>query len=96
MSKTRFPPRGSPAYVEMQKLLASKEYLSSIEAAIFLDVSIHTIYKLIRSRVVPFSKPGGKIIKFQMMHLLEWLQKDTFNNKQTVAKKATKYFLNNK
>jgi excisionase family DNA binding protein len=94
MNKIHFPPRGTPAYVEMQKLLASKEYLSSIEAAIFLGVSIHTIYKLISSKAIPFSKPGGKIIKIQMTHLLEWLQKNTVNYKQTIAKKTTRYFLN--
>jgi excisionase family DNA binding protein len=92
MSKTHVPTRGSPAYVEMQALLAKKETLTTSEAAIYLGLSIHTIYKLLAEKAFPFSKPNFKRIYIMRDDLDEWRMLNQ-SNKLTIRKHVNNHFL---
>ncbi|MEO5642037.1 MAG: helix-turn-helix domain-containing protein [Bacteroidia bacterium] len=56
-------------------LVAHKEMLSFDEARIYLHLSPSYLYKLTASRVIPFFKPGGKLVYFRRADLDEWLKR---------------------
>ncbi len=63
-------------------------YLSLEEAATFLKVCKSTLYKKTSLRVIPFCKPGGKLILFLREDLEEYLSKNWFQTKLAIEKMA--------
>ncbi|MBS1578302.1 MAG: helix-turn-helix domain-containing protein [Bacteroidetes bacterium] len=57
-----------------QLILAEKEYLTSREAAFYLGVSIHTIYKLTATKVITVYKPTGGKIYFKKEGLIDFIE----------------------
>ena len=51
------------------------DYLNTKEAAELLRMDIRTLYKMTAERVIPFYKPGGKLILFMKSEIEEYLQK---------------------
>lgn len=49
------------------------EFMSSEEAAKFLNIAVSTLYKLSSTRSIPFYKPSGKLIYFKREELSAWL-----------------------
>ncbi|MEO5641831.1 MAG: helix-turn-helix domain-containing protein [Bacteroidia bacterium] len=56
-------------------LVAHKEMLSFDEARVYLHLSPSYLYKLTASRVIPYFKPGGKLVYFRRADLDEWLKR---------------------
>ena len=79
--------RGSPEYLQSQILLLQKEYLTTEQAAIYLGLSKHTIYKLTSNRTIPIHKPGGKKIFISRVELEDWVSQ--FNKRNKKHKKNT-------
>lgn len=50
-----------------------KEYFSAKEAAIYLGISISTLYKLVHERKVPHYKPSGKLLRFSKTDLKNFI-----------------------
>lgn len=60
---------------------SQKRIMSSIEAAAYLGISRYELYKLVRSRNLPFSKPKRKLF-FDRHQINEWIKgNSTDNNK---------------
>lgn len=51
----------------------SPEILTIKEAAAYLKMSVHTLYQYTSSRLIPFSKPRGKI-RFTITELDQWIK----------------------
>ncbi len=49
------------------------EFMSSEEAASFLNIAVQTLYKLTSTRSIPFYKPSGKLLYFKREELSAWL-----------------------
>ena len=53
--------------------IMSKEILSFDEAWKFLRISSSQLYKLTCKRIIPASKPGGKLLYFKRKDLESWM-----------------------
>lgn len=53
---------------------ASKEVLTSDEAARYMGISKSTLYKLTMNKKIPHYKPFGKMCYFKRLELEQWLQ----------------------
>jgi excisionase family DNA binding protein len=51
-----------------------KELLSTDEAAELIDRSKHTLYKLVGSKEIPFSKPRNGKLLFHRSELMKWVE----------------------
>jgi len=51
-----------------------KNFISVAEAASYLKMPLQSIYKLTSKRLIPFYKPGKRIL-FDVIELDEWLLK---------------------
>ncbi len=56
-----------------QAVLSHKKALTVEEAAIYTGRSTSDLYHLTSTRVIPFSKPKGKMIYFDREELEEWM-----------------------
>lgn len=57
-------------------ILCNKTMLTTDEAAEYMGISIHTMYKLSSNMSVPTYKPGGKMCYFKREELDEWMQRN--------------------
>lgn len=67
------------------------EYLRTKEAAELLQIKLRTLYRIIADRLIPFYKPGGKLILFKKVDIEEYIRK---NRIQTSAEVETELFEN--
>lgn len=51
-----------------------KEILSLPEAALYTGLSVNTLYSMNKNNVIPFSKPGGKVVFYMRKDLDAWMQ----------------------
>lgn len=58
-------------------MLQSKEMLSVREAALLMDMSVATVRKMAEERLIPFSKPFGKMIYFSKTDIVNILKRNT-------------------
>lgn len=56
----------------------SNGILNSKEAALYLKISVSTLNKLTMRRVIPFSKPGGKLKYFEKEKLEAYITSKRF------------------
>jgi len=75
---------------------ATKKVLNFDEACDYTGISRSYMYKLTSSRVIPHSKPTGKIIFFDREKLDEWLLKRPTLTLEDIERQAPNYILNNK
>jgi excisionase family DNA binding protein len=55
---------------------SGKDILTADEASYYLGISKHYLYKLVQLKLIPFHKPGGKVLLFLRCELLEWVSTD--------------------
>jgi len=55
-------------------IFENKQVLSMEEAAIFLDLSKNSLYKMTHKHELPFYRPNGKLIFFERADLLNWVR----------------------
>lgn len=59
-----------------------KEILSLHEAALYTGLSVNTLYNMNKNNVIPFSKPGGKVVYYMRNDLNAWMQKNRVRSQE--------------
>lgn len=72
-------------------LFATKEVLTSEEAARYLGVSMSYLYKLTMNRAIPHYKPLGKKCYFNRHELEAWLQSNRVATATEISDEANRY-----
>lgn len=72
-------------------LFATKEVLTSDEAARYLGVSMSYLYKLTMRREIPHYKPLGKKCYFNRHELEDWLQSNRVATASEISDEAARY-----
>lgn len=68
-----------------------KEFLTTREAASYLNMSVSYLYKLTMDREIPHSKPLGKVCYFERADLDNWLRKNRVATKEEIQQQANDY-----
>lgn len=71
--------------------LNEKEFLTISEVAYYLDLSIHSVYKLTHSRAFPVYKPGNKKIYIRRDDIEDWIEKSIRKSTKDSEQMANKY-----
>lgn len=58
--------------------IENKQYLSAKELSQYMGISIHTVYLWIQLKKIPYYKINGKIVKFRLPEIEQWLGKQRF------------------
>ena len=72
-----------------------KSVLSFRDAAIYLDLSHSYLYKLTSQNRIPYFKPQGKKIYFDLSMLEDWQKKNYQMTQDEIEKKAMEYVTRN-
>lgn len=64
-----------------------KDVLTAREAADYMGVTLQYLYRLTSARLIPYSKPTGKVLFFRRVELEDWL---TANRVPTVEETRTR------
>ncbi len=67
-----------------------KEILNTAEAAEFLGVKRTQLYFLTRKRLIPFSKPGGKMCFFRKDDLIQWASQNPIATKAEIEERVAR------
>lgn len=70
---------------------ATKEVLTSHEAAKYMGISLSHLYKLTMRQQIPHYKPMGKMCYFNRRELEDWLQSNRINTEAEAARQAQAY-----
>lgn len=68
-----------------------KEWLTTSDAASYLNISVSYLYKLTMDREIPYSKPMGKVNYFDRADLDNWLRKNRVATKEEIQQQAHDY-----
>lgn len=68
-----------------------KDFLTTREAATYLNMSVSYLYKLTMERGIPYSKPLGKVCYFERADLDNWLRKNRVATKEEIQQQAHDY-----
>lgn len=71
--------------------LNSKEVLTADEAARYMGVKKSYLYKLTMQKMLPFSKPLGKVCYFNRQELEAWLMSNRVATADEIRDKAQAY-----
>ena len=71
--------------------LNSKEVLTADEAARYMGVKKSYLYKLTMQKMLPFSKPLGKVCYFNRLELEAWLMSNRVATSDEIRDKAQAY-----
>lgn len=77
--------------VTTRTLFATKEVLTTDEAARYLGISKSYLYKLTMRREIPHYKPMGKMCFFNRQELESWLQSNRVATTTEIADEARRY-----
>ncbi len=77
--------------VAQRTLFATKEVLTSDEAAAYMGVSKSYLYKLTMRQMIPHYKPNGKIVYFNRKELEAWLQSNRVSTAEEISQQAQSY-----
>lgn len=77
-------------------LLGSKKVLTMEEACDYTGVSRSYLYKLTSRGEIPYSKPNGKMIFFDIDKLNKWLLQNSRKSHDEIAGAALKFTLKNR
>ncbi|WP_394698104.1 helix-turn-helix domain-containing protein [uncultured Draconibacterium sp.] len=86
---------GSLEYQGLLNCQCKKKVLSFKEAAIYLDVSHSYLYKLTSQGRIPYFKPQGEKIYFDLSMLESWQKKNYQITQDEIEKKAIEYVTRN-
>ena len=75
-------------------LLANKKVLTVEEACDYTGISRSYLYKLTSSGGIPHSKPGGKLIYFDIDLLNNWLLENHRKSHSQIKQEALNYTMN--
>ncbi len=53
-----------------------RRLISIQEASEYTSLSVHTLYKMVNQRRIPYVKVG-RLVKFDLAHLDEWIKQQT-------------------
>lgn len=74
-------------------MLATKEVLTSDEAARYMGISLSYLYKLTMKHEIPHYKPMGKMCYFNRQELESWLQSNRVSTETEIGIKAQTHCL---
>lgn len=77
-------------------MIATKEVLSTDEAAVYTGLSKSHLYKLTMGKEVPYYKPGGKLVYFKRSELDAWLTANRVSTEAEIISAAQRYCYTNK
>ena len=77
--------------VTTRTLFATKEVLTTDEAARYLGISKSYLYKLTMRREIPHYKPMGKMCFFNRQELESWLQSNRVATATEISDEAERY-----
>lgn len=73
-----------------------KEILNTEELSEYTGFKKSSIYKLVHSNDIPFSKPNGKLLFFERKKIDEWLIKNSFKSNDEIQQEAIEFSLRKK
>jgi len=50
-----------------------KRYLNIKELSEYTGLSVHTLYTWVSQEIIPFHKPGGRILRFDKEEIDKWI-----------------------
>lgn len=77
-------------------LKGNEKPLTMDEACEFLGMKKGSLYKLTHKKVIPFSKPNGKMIYFRKADLVNWMMKNPVKSAEQIDQEAANYIILNK
>lgn len=77
-------------------LLTQKTLLTSEEASKYMGISMSHLYKLTFLKLVPHSKPTGKLCYFERAELDEWMKQNRVLTESEANLEANAYILQRK
>lgn len=72
-------------------LLEAKKYLSVDDMTAYTGLSKSIIYRKMRAKEIPFSKPSGKLAFFKKSDVDAWLGSNRIASANEVEEQATRY-----
>ncbi|MEJ7694233.1 excisionase family DNA-binding protein [Daejeonella sp.] len=75
-------------------LLGQKKAISASELSDYTGISLSYIHKLTSKNKIPFSKPGGKILFFDIDKINQWLLANPNHLAEDVEQEAINYVTN--
>ena len=69
-------------------LEAGKEVLTVEEAAKFMGMARSSLYKMTSDQTIPFYRPNGKMIFFEMSDILSWIRKNRVSSREEIEEEA--------
>lgn len=75
-------------FVSTNLVYCTKAVLTATEAAAYLGVSLSCLYKWTMNRVIPHSKPNGKLCYFEREELEKWMLSNRVSTEQELETKA--------
>lgn len=78
------------AFIECSATAGVKRMLNTEEAASFLGMTVDGLRGLTSKKLIPFYKPNGKNIYFDVDELVAWQKKNHFEPMGAAARKGSK------
>lgn len=76
--------------------LQQKEILTFEEFCSYTGFSKSHAYKLTHQNKIPYYKPGGKVVFFQLEEVKNWLLSNRVSTNKEIESRASAYLLNKK
>lgn len=68
----------------IKELAPPPSIMSFSEAASYIKVSEAHLYEMNVKRVIPFTKPGGKLVYYQKRDLDKWISRNPVHSKEEI------------
>ena len=69
----------------------TKAVLTADEAARYMGVSKSSLYKLMMRKLIPYSRPNGKVCYFDRLELEKWLMSNRISTENELNDRAEAY-----
>lgn len=79
-----------------QHIFGLKPILNVEELADYTGFRKSHIYKLVHKNLIPFSKPGGKVLFFERKKIDEWLLQNSHKSSDEIKQEAIEFAFKNK
>jgi excisionase family DNA binding protein len=67
--------------------------MTFLEAVQFMKVKSSTLYKLTHKKLIPYSKPGGKVLYFKKADLINWMNSNPVKTADQIDEEASNYLM---
>lgn len=78
--------------IKQQLATSHKEFLTASEAAEFLGISIHQLYKYSSQNILPHYKPQNKLLYFKKIELIQFIEAARIKSQEEIDNKSNKFF----